>query len=102
MRSVAAAIKGRFGGRRGLILKSLPGGTGIAVPDACSRVRPYGDPTTGSTRVHARDHVRFRRELSRACQSPMVTADISAILWIRIAVIEGLGERDEDLGTRRT
>ena len=42
-------------------------------------------------------------ELSRACQAPMVTADISAILWIRIAVIEGyLRERDEDLGTRRT
>jgi len=40
---------------------------------------------TGSTRVH----VWLHRELSRACQAPMVTADISAILWMRIAVMEG-------------
>ena len=43
------------------------------------------------------------RELSSGCQAPVVTADISAILWIRIAVIERYPrERDEDLGTRRT
>jgi hypothetical protein len=32
----------------------------------------------------------------------MVTADISAILWMRIAVMEGDRNEDEELGTRRT
>jgi hypothetical protein len=72
-----------------------------AAPFQCQRKECLtGTPAGGYQRIVC--ELKGLQGAVQGVSSPMVTADISAILWIRIAVIEGyLRERDEDLGTRR-